>query len=54
LPTQSGRVYQLQSKDSLAETIWLAAPLVAGTVGGRWFADFPTTSTQRFYRVLRW
>jgi alpha-tubulin suppressor-like RCC1 family protein len=53
LPTRSGRVYQLQYKNSLTDSVWHPLPLVAGT--GR---ALPLTDTNvadaRFYRVNRW
>jgi hypothetical protein len=53
LPTQNGRVYQLESKNSLADSTWQFLPLRAGTGGTLQLTD-PAVVTQRFYRVLRW
>jgi len=54
VPTRSGRVYRLEHKDSLQDSIWIAHTLVAGTGGTVTFADPTATGTQRFYRVRRW
>jgi hypothetical protein len=54
LPTQSGRVYRLEYKDSLADTGWMALPLVAGTGHKRTLTDPTCTGAQRYYRVRRW
>ena len=54
LPTQSGRVYALEHKNSLADTAWTPLPLVAGTGHERTLADPTATGKQRFYRVRRW
>jgi alpha-tubulin suppressor-like RCC1 family protein len=54
VPTQSGRVYQLEYKLSLSDPDWRALPLAAGT--GRLLSLTDTTvgGAQRFYRVRRW
>jgi hypothetical protein len=55
VPTQSGRVYALEYKNSLADTEWSRLPLVAGTGQERALTDPSASgSTQRFYRVRRW
>ena len=54
LPTQSGRVYALEYKDSLADAAWTPLPLVAGTGHERTLTDPTPTGAQRFYRVRRW
>jgi hypothetical protein len=54
LPTQSGRVYALEYKDSLTDNHWTAVPLVAGNGGTVLLTDSTATGTQRFYRVRRW
>jgi len=53
-PTQSGRVYVLQYKNSLAETNWISLPLAAGNGGTLTLTDLTTTDFGRFYRVLQW
>jgi hypothetical protein len=53
VPTQNGRVYQLEYKNSLTDSIWQSLPLQAGT-GGRLPLTDPAAASQRFYRVLRW
>ncbi len=54
VPTQSGRVYRLEYKNSLADSDWTPLPLVAGTGGERTLTDPTASGTQRFYRVRRW
>jgi hypothetical protein len=54
VPTQSGRVYVLEYKDSLADAEWTRLPLVAGSGHQRTLTDPNTTATQRFYRVRQW
>jgi len=54
LPTQSGRVYRLEYKSSLADANWVALPLVAGNGGVRQLTDPTAIGAQRFYRVRRW
>jgi hypothetical protein len=54
VPTQSGRVYRLEYKSSLADANWIALPLVAGNGGARQLTDSTATGAQRFYRVRRW
>jgi alpha-tubulin suppressor-like RCC1 family protein len=54
IPTQSGRVYSLEYKDSLAETNWKPLPLVAGNGNLRTLTDPTGTGALRFYRVRRW
>jgi hypothetical protein len=54
LPTQSGRIYALEYKESLQDTAWTPLPLAAGTGGMRTLTDSTTAGTQRFYRVRRW
>jgi alpha-tubulin suppressor-like RCC1 family protein len=55
VPSQSGRVFSLEYKDSLAESDWSYLPLVAGTGKMITLTDpNATNSTQRFYRVRRW
>jgi hypothetical protein len=53
IQTQSGRVYALQYKDSLADAGWTSLPLVAGTGHMLTLSD-PNTAVQRFYRVVQW
>ena len=54
VPTENGRVYRLEYKNSLADSNWNRLPLVAGT--GAWVSltDSTATGAQRFYRVRRW
>ena len=54
VPTQSGRVYRLEYKNSLADTDWTALPLVAGTGQERTLTDPTASEAQRFYRVRQW
>jgi alpha-tubulin suppressor-like RCC1 family protein len=54
VPSQSGRVYALEYKDSLTDGNWSALPLVAGNGGVITLTDPTATHSQRFYRVRRW
>jgi hypothetical protein len=54
LPTLSGHVYRLECKDSLADSKWIALPLVAGNGGLRTIIDTTAIGSQRFYRVGQW
>ena len=55
VPSQSGRVYQLQYKNSLADSNWTSLPLVAGNGKTLVLKDATAgNSQQRIYRVLRW
>jgi hypothetical protein len=54
VPTQSGRVYRLEFKDSLTDSNWTPLPLVAGTSEIVFLTDSSATNVQRFYRVCRW
>ena len=54
LPTRSGRVYQLQYKDSLTDSNWTALPLAAGNSSILTVTDPTAAGPQRFYRVQQW
>jgi alpha-tubulin suppressor-like RCC1 family protein len=54
LPTQSGRVYALEYKNSLSDANWMPLPLVAGNSGTLTLMDTTATNAQRFYRVRQW
>jgi alpha-tubulin suppressor-like RCC1 family protein len=54
VPTDRGKVYALEYKNSLADPQWQMLPLVAGTGGFVQLADKSATASQRFYRVRRW
>jgi hypothetical protein len=54
LPTQNGRVYQLEYQDSLTDLTWHALPLHAGSGGLLTLTDPAPLGSQRFYRVRRW
>jgi hypothetical protein len=55
LPSQSGRVFELQYKSNLTETNWKSLPpLVAGTGTNLILTDPFPTNLQHFYRVRRW
>jgi hypothetical protein len=54
LPTQSGRVYALEYKNTLTDGHWTALPLIAGNGGVRTLTDPTAMGQQRFYRVRRW
>ena len=53
-PSQSGRVFILQYKNSPTDIGWVSAPLVAGNGGVLVLTDLTVTnSSQRLYRVIR-
>lgn len=54
LPSQNGRVYALEYKDTLSDTDWKGLPLVAGTGAVLALSDPTAFGAQRFYRVRRW
>ena len=54
MSSQHGRVIRLEYKDSLADSDWIALPLVAGTGGIVTLTDGTATNSQRFYRVRQW
>jgi alpha-tubulin suppressor-like RCC1 family protein len=54
VPSQSGRVYSLEYKSSLADADWTPLPLVAGNGTNLVLADPTATNSQRVYRVRRW
>ncbi len=54
VPTQSGRVYRMEHKSSLADAEWTALPLVAGNGINLVLTDSTAAGSQRFYRVRRW
>jgi hypothetical protein len=54
LPTQNGRVYALEFKNSLTNNSWMTLPLVAGNGSSQMLTDSTATNSQRFYRVHQW
>ncbi len=54
LPSNRGRVYRLEYKDSITGTIWSSLPLVAGTGTILTLTDPNPGSSSRFYRVRQW
>jgi hypothetical protein len=54
LPSQSGKVYVLQSKNLLSDSNWMSAPLVPGNGGALLLSDPSATNSQGFYRVQQW
>jgi hypothetical protein len=54
LPTQSGRVYALEYKNSLLGNTWTPLTLVAGNGGLLTLTDATAPDPQRFYRVRQW
>ena len=54
LPSESGRVYRLEYKNSLSDGDWTALPLAAGNGRVLTLTDPTATGAQRFYRVRRW
>jgi hypothetical protein len=54
LPTQNGRVYAMEYKNSLADNNWTALPLASGNGGVLTLTDSSATNSQRYYRVRQW
>lgn len=54
IPSRPGRVYRLEYKTSLSDTVWTALPLQAGQFPQTELIDPDTTPVQRFYRVRQW
>jgi hypothetical protein len=54
VPTESGRVYALETRETLAGPGVLRWPLAAGTGGQVELGEPPGSAAQRFYRVRRW
>jgi len=54
VPTQNGKVYRLEYKNSISDANWTALPLVAGNGGVQALRDTTATGEQRFYRVRQW
>jgi hypothetical protein len=54
VPTQSGRVYRLEYKNSLADAAWRPLPLAAGNGRVQVLRDATAAGAQRFYRIRRW
>lgn len=54
LPSQSGKVYALEYKNSLSDPSWVPLPLVPGNGGLLTIVDRSGVGSQRFFRVRRW
>ena len=54
IPTQSGRVYRWEYKNTLTDTNWTPLPLVPGNGAIKLMSDPTLTGSQRFYRVRQW
>ncbi len=54
IPSQSGRVYELDYKNNITDPTWTALPLAAGNGTNLVMTDSTATNSQRFYRVRRW
>lgn len=54
LPSQSGKVYGLEYKNTPSDTNWTLQPLVPGNGSIIHLFDPAATNGQRFYRVQRW
>ncbi len=54
VPSQNGRVYRLEYKNSLNDPVWNGFSLQAGTGRPLQFIDSTPASAQRFYRITRW
>jgi alpha-tubulin suppressor-like RCC1 family protein len=53
LPTERGKSYRLEYKNSLAEPQWILQPAQAGDGGVKVFTDPDAGGAQRFYRVYQ-
>ena len=54
IPTQCGRVYELNYITSFTSTNWINLPYVAGNGTNVVITDSTATNSSRFYRVRRW
>jgi hypothetical protein len=54
VPSESGRVYGLEYKDSLAASAWSSLPLGAGNGTNLTLVDPNAIGFARFYRVRKW
>lgn len=54
VPTDRGRTYALEYKNSLSDSQWTLLPLVAGTGSAVQLRDSTPRAGQRFFRVRRW
>ncbi len=54
IPTQRGKVFSLEYKNSLADSQWSLISLTAGTGSTMTFTDPHPADSQRFYQVRRW
>lgn len=54
IPSESGRVYQLQFKTATVDQNWVSLPLVPGTGKPVQLIDPSAGEPDRIYRVLRW
>jgi len=54
VPTRSGKVYDLEYKNSLNDASWTPLPLQAGDGSMRLLTDPTASGPQRFYRVRVW
>jgi hypothetical protein len=54
IPTRRGRVYRIESTDSLLDPIWRRSRLVPGN-GARYpLNDQGVTTSERYYRLRQW
>lgn len=53
-PTQSRRVYQVESTDSIDDVRWTAGTLESGNGKVQTFHDFANPTSHRLYRVRQW
>jgi alpha-tubulin suppressor-like RCC1 family protein len=54
VPTDNGRVYQLEYKPSLSATNWTALPMAPGLGAMQALHDLTASNSARLYRVRRW
>jgi alpha-tubulin suppressor-like RCC1 family protein len=54
LPSQSGRIYDIEYKTNLTDTNWTSLSLTPGAGQSIQLTDPTATNAQRFYRIQRW
>jgi alpha-tubulin suppressor-like RCC1 family protein len=54
VPTENGRVYRLEYKNSMSDTNWQALPMAPGVGAMKALRDVTATNSTRIYRVKRW
>jgi len=54
IPSEAGRIFELDYKTSINDTNWTPLPLVAGNGANLMLTDTNAVDAHRFYRVRRW